>query len=89
MDGSLIGLSPFTFGGGPVDRNWGNVSLGAKWKVNKRMDAFSRISVAVDNQHSPAPDLGLSVSFQAGQALPDRLPPFTAEFLSGSSRHWI
>ena len=61
MDGYLVGLNKFNYGGGPVDTNWGDIGLGAKWKATENVDAFSRITVAVDNQHYAAPDLALNM----------------------------
>jgi probable extracellular repeat, HAF family len=61
MDGYLLGLSRFSYGGGPVDTNWGDVGIGGKWRLDSGVEAFSRLTAAVDNQYYTAPDLAINI----------------------------
>ena len=60
MDGDLIGMSRFSYGGGPVDQDWAEVGGGFKYKPNRHTETFSRITFALGNEHYAAPDIALT-----------------------------
>ncbi|WP_231117108.1 autotransporter outer membrane beta-barrel domain-containing protein [Pseudodesulfovibrio alkaliphilus] len=61
MGGQLTGLYAFNYDGGPVDRNWGDAGVGAKWRPYEGFETFSRLSFGIDSQHNAEPDLALTI----------------------------
>ncbi len=61
MSGSLVGLQAFNYGGGPVDQNWGDAGVGAKWRPYEGFETFSRLGFGLDSQYNAEPDLALTV----------------------------
>jgi uncharacterized protein YhjY with autotransporter beta-barrel domain len=60
MDGYLVGMSRFSYGGGPVDQDWAEVGSGFKYKPTRHTETFSRITFAFGNEHYAAPDIALT-----------------------------
>lgn len=61
MSGSLTGLFAFNYGGGPVDQDWGDAGVGAKWRPYEGFEAFSRLGIGIDSQDNAEPDLALTI----------------------------
>ena len=60
MEGSLIGLTDFSYGGGTIDHDWAEVGGGVKYRPGERTEMFSRITFALGNDHYAAPDVALN-----------------------------
>jgi len=60
MSGYLVGLSDFTYGGAQIDRDWGELGGGLKYRPSDRVECYSRVTVAVGNDRYAAPDLALT-----------------------------
>ena len=60
MEGYLIGLSDFSYGGGTIDKDWAEVGGGVKYRPSERTEMFSRVTFALENQHYAAPDVALN-----------------------------
>jgi probable HAF family extracellular repeat protein len=60
MDGYLIGLTDFSYGGGTIDHDWAEVGGGVKYRPSERTEMFSRVTFALENDHYAAPDVALN-----------------------------
>lgn len=60
MDGYLVGMTNFSYSGGAVDQDWGEIGGGIKYRPSANVETFSRITLAVGNDHYAAPDAALN-----------------------------
>ena len=60
MDGYLVGLNDFSFDGGTIDKDWGEIGAGLKYRPVGGVSLYSRMTIAVGNDHYAAPDAALT-----------------------------
>ncbi len=60
MEGYLVGLTDFSYGGGTIDHDWAEVGGGVKYRPGERTEMFSRVTFALGNDHYAAPDVALN-----------------------------
>lgn len=57
MSGTLTGVSSFNYAGNIVDKDWGEASVGAKWKLGGGMETFVRVGNSFEKKNSGESDL--------------------------------
>jgi Autotransporter protein or domain, integral membrane beta-barrel involved in protein secretion len=57
MGGTLTGVSAFNYAGNLVDKDWGEASVGAKWKLDAGTEAFVRVGNSFEKKGSGESDL--------------------------------
>lgn len=64
MSGQLLGFSAFNQAEDDIDHDWMNVGVGASWRPWERVETFTRLNCALDNQAYAAPDLSLTAGLR-------------------------